>query len=134
MENRFACLAAFLAFGSAAPAAAQVKCIAQPVSKAPAAAGDPGAKFSTAVVKARACADSEAYKLASGPAAAEEIGASVVAKCKGFVEEQAKYAINLGWTRDEIAQDRLKDLGEKAALAVRRIRSGACPVTMKQAD
>jgi hypothetical protein len=122
-----------LAFGSGAPAVAKVECIALPFSKTSAAAGDPGAKFSRAVVSAKACADTEAYTLASGSAAPEEISASVVAKCKGFVEEQAKYAASLGWTRDEIAKDRLKDLGEKAVIAVQGIRSGACPVTMKPA-
>ncbi|HEX8214144.1 MAG TPA: hypothetical protein VF582_01585 [Allosphingosinicella sp.] len=133
MENRFACLATLIALGSAAPAAAQVKCIALPLSKASVDAGDPGARFSNAVVQARACADAEAYKLASGPAAPEEIGASVAERCKGFVEAQARYAIaaNLGWTRDEISKDRLNDLREKAAHAVKEIRAGACPVTMK---
>jgi hypothetical protein len=133
MTSGYACLVAWIALAFAAPAAAQVKCIPLPLSKAAAGASDPGAKFSNAVVKAKACADAEAYKLASGPAAPEEIGASVVARCKGFVEEQARHAVaaNLGWTRDEIASDRMKDLGEKAVIAVKEIRAGACPVTMK---
>jgi hypothetical protein len=133
MKSRFACLVILTVFGSAAPAAARVKCIALSPPTVAVDAADPGAKFSNAMVKAKACAHSEAYKLASSPAAPEEIGPSIVDKCKDFVEEQAKYAASLGWTRDEIAKDRLKDLGEKAVSAVKEIRAGACPVTMKPA-
>ena len=126
-------IAASAALIFSAPAAAQLKCISLPHAAQANEGADPGAKFSKALRQTKACADLQAYELASTTAAPpEEISASVVDRCKPHVREQSEYAVlaELGWTYHEVEKAQLKAVGEKALEVVRAVRSGTCPVSM----